>query len=888
MKKTILIVLAALIGQFAFSQTIKNVIHYAIDENGKVVLSLEGEGYLYKPSQEKAYYLYSTADYITFDINGYEGSNKKVELSNGNSGDFWPMKKEADGALTDCKKASQPFGAINQYNVALFRNSTRSPVLVKDEFLIDGQKVYVWAPERGYVELYVQNTPFKQSGSILAKKGETIRIRGCKRGNRAVLRGIYIDNKEIPTTTSVTGSVESIHPRDVFEKADISIRPLKDTTITKKTKPFDITLVYESLDSRYNLTRGEITVHVDIERSGMPLSLWIPLVSVGGVLLILLIIFWALRAGKKRKSKNSASDGTPVAGILLDYNLKGTKGKAKCEWYPERYFSSGLPLSEARDVDLSKVERVVFILSRSQNTEKAWKNNEDESLRIIEVVSREELLELLNKIDRKRNNGIIVRIVGQYNPERNVFDAWIAAQQTRQELYHTRVNLISNNSSTDNAGNKPIADTTAEKSVTGPSQDTQPSQPAEQVEQQGENKDDKGVETTVTTQDQGKETQTDTAAAARIEELSEKLRQQEEQLASLNSTLGSYKTRLEEQDEALKQRDRDMLSKQNELDIANLKIDSYKRGKEEAEKRAGELADSLSKERQDLAEEKKKHDKTKELLAAAAAEASAQIEVIQKKCTEEIEATKKDCTEQIEATRKDCTNQIEAEKERCTTEIKQMKESCDSRLVNWQADKNTFLDGICKPIERLYSISDDIYSDLDETNRSFSQYMEYIVNNLKEFSDKVQKNSGEEGIWRNGTNAEAEKSIRTELTDLIDNNSSWVNAIARLYCYSRVPEIGDSFESTGIHVADIDSAYRDMVALLGRFGITVIIPRILVDYYDDMSKKYFAFNNEDNAISKFVDRDVLIKNQDTLKIYDMGRIAYYLDGKINKGEIVYF
>lgn len=881
MKKTILIVLAALIGQFAFSQTIKNVIHYAVDENGKVVLSLEGEGYLYKPSQEKAYYLYSTADYITFDINGYEGSDKKVELSNGNSGDFWPMKKEANGALTDCKKASQPFGAINQYNVALFRNSTRSPVLVKDEFFIDGQKVYVWAPERGSVELCVQDSTFKQSGSILAKKGETIRIRGYKHGSRAVLRGIYIDNKEIPTTTSITGLVESIPPRDVFEKADISIRPLKDTTITKKTNPFDITLKYESLDSRYNLKRGEITVHVDIERSGMPLGLLIPLVSVGGVLLILLIVFWALRAGKKRKSKNSASDGTPVAGILLDYNLKGTMGKAKCEWYPEKKHNQGILLAEVRNVDLSMVERVAFIISRSNNTEKA-NIDEDENLQIIDIVLRERLLDLLNKIDRKRNAGIIVRIVGLYDRERNTFDAWIEAQQTKQVLHHKRVDLISDNSSTESAENKTMADTMAEKTVAGPSQGTQPSQPSALVEQPGENKDVKSDDTA--NQDQGKGTQTDTEAVARIEELSKQLRQQEEQLDSLKKDLASYEERLEKQEEDLKQKDRELQSKKNELDFANRERDSYMRGKEAAEERANGLADSLAEERQNLAEEKEQHNKTRELLAAAKEKATD----IQKRCEEEIEATKKDCTKQIEETRKDCTKQIEAEKERYTTDIKQMKESCETRLVNWQADKNTFLDGICKPIERLYNISDDIYSNLDESNRSFSQYMEYIVNNLKEFSEKVQKNSGEEGIWRNGTNAEAEKSIRTELTDLIDNNSSWVNAIARLYCYSRVPEIGDSFESTGIHVADIDSAYRDMVALLGRFGITVIIPRILVDYYDDMSKKYFAFNNEDNAISKFVDRDVLIKNQDTLKIYDMGRIAYYLDGKINKGEIVYF
>ena len=54
------------------------------------------------------------------------------------------------------------------------------------------------------------------------------------------------------------------------------------------------------------------------------------------------------------------------------------------------------------------------------------------------------------------------------------------------------------------------------------------------------------------------------------------------------------------------------------------------------------------------------------------------------------------------------------------------------------------------------------------------------------------------------------------------------------------------------------------------------------------NKKYFTYNNEDIIITRFAGRDILIQNKETLKIYDMGKVAYYLNGKITKGEIVHF
>lgn len=221
-------------------------------------------------------------------------------------------------------------------------------------------------------------------------------------------------------------------------------------------------------------------------------------------------------------------------------------------------------------------------------------------------------------------------------------------------------------------------------------------------------------------------------------------------------------------------------------------------------------------------------------------------------------------------------------------EIAGINEECERRTRDWRQDKEVFRTQLTVPIERLAGIADDINRNIDGQERAIAESFDYITNHLALFAEKITSRISDQGEWMKCTNAEAENTLQKEIVELIRNNSSWINSIARLYCYSRIPEIARIFEDNEVRVDDVDSAYMDMVSLLGRCGLIVIVPRILVDYYDDRMKKYFQYNNEDITISRFVGRDILVRNQDSLKIYDMGRISYILDGHITKGQIVYF
>lgn len=231
---------------------------------------------------------------------------------------------------------------------------------------------------------------------------------------------------------------------------------------------------------------------------------------------------------------------------------------------------------------------------------------------------------------------------------------------------------------------------------------------------------------------------------------------------------------------------------------------------------------------------------------------------------------------------------LEEERARHKKELLEANEECQRRTKNWSEDKEVFLARVPVSVERLTRISENIGGNVDDQNRAIVDSFDYITSSLTQYAAKIADRSDEKGEWRQCTNSEAELAISKEITDLIKNNSSWINTIARLYCYSRVPEIGQIFEENGVVVDEIDSAYMEMISMLGRYGITIVVPRILEDYYDAIRKKYFQFNNEDNTILRFVGRDLLVRKRESLKIYDMGRVAYMMNGVITKGEIVYF
>ena len=409
-----------------------------------------------------------------------------------------------------------------------------------------------------------------------------------------------------------------------------------------------------------------------------------------------------------------------------------------------------------------------------------------------------------------------------------------------------------------------------------------------------ENEAEKVEESEIEAKDKSPET-----VESAIAELNEKLSKAEKDLQDEQKAHADTKSELASSEEKLNQ-------KNQELDTITSDRNAKAQRIKELDGTVASLNEQLSQKESDLATAKKEIAvKDSELTTAnqelvqvkneaeksineVKSQSEQAIRMLTENCNRALQEKEKQCREAIEENEQVCRNKISETETNCAQRIAAIQEECDGKLTNWKADKDSFLSQLVPPILRLLSSTDEINRNIDEADKAYEESFSYIVSNLGDFYQKAKEQSAEDGSWRKETNAQAEESILTELTWLLQNNSSWINTIARLYCYSRVREIGDIFEQNDVRCRDIEKAYLDMVSLLGRYGITIIVPRILVDFYNDELKQYYTYNNEDIIITRFTGRNIIVSQQAPLRIFDLGRVAYYLDGQITKGVIVHY
>jgi len=114
----------------------------------------------------------------------------------------------------------------------------------------------------------------------------------------------------------------------------------------------------------------------------------------------------------------------------------------------------------------------------------------------------------------------------------------------------------------------------------------------------------------------------------------------------------------------------------------------------------------------------------------------------------------------------------------------------------------------------------------------------------------------------------------------LENTYSWVAELLRLSSYSAIsPMFLNEIKRSGIPVDSLKVAASETVALLGRFGITLIIPNLFVD---DFERENFKLNNAP-LINSFYPKG--FKEQEAAKrgvIYDMIRPGYAIGGQVQK------
>ena len=142
---------------------------------------------------------------------------------------------------------------------------------------------------------------------------------------------------------------------------------------------------------------------------------------------------------------------------------------------------------------------------------------------------------------------------------------------------------------------------------------------------------------------------------------------------------------------------------------------------------------------------------------------------------------------------------------------------------------------------------------------------------------------------RNIVKCEAEESrnvdglynlMQTTFRRDLENTYSWISELLRISSYSAIsPLFLNEFKRSGIPVDSLKIAASETVALLGRYGIALIMPHLFVD---DFERDNFKLNNAP-LINSFYPKD--FKEQEEAKrgvIYDMIRPGYAIGGQVQK------
>ena len=147
---------------------------------------------------------------------------------------------------------------------------------------------------------------------------------------------------------------------------------------------------------------------------------------------------------------------------------------------------------------------------------------------------------------------------------------------------------------------------------------------------------------------------------------------------------------------------------------------------------------------------------------------------------------------------------------------------------------------------------------------------------MRWFDTNILQGEAEEAKSVEGIHSMMQDSFRRELS----NAYSWVAALLRISSYSAIsPKFVNEIKRSGIPLDSLKVATSETVALLGRYGISLIIPHLFVDDFD---RDNFRLNNAP-LINSFYPQG--FSEQELAKrnlIYDMILAGYAIDGVVQK------
>lgn len=198
----------------------------------------------------------------------------------------------------------------------------------------------------------------------------------------------------------------------------------------------------------------------------------------------------------------------------------------------------------------------------------------------------------------------------------------------------------------------------------------------------------------------------------------------------------------------------------------------------------------------------------------------------------------------------------------------------------------------------LETISVDLGVIDNSVNATVSQ-TPIFVNSMKNILTELQRTSEEFDDYKNDEWKKPEKKHSEVIVDMQEifinalSRSGWMNNVARLLSYSRLPKLYDGtadgidlpaeLEAHGIPTALLERVYANMVNLLGIANMGILIPAVLANNFD---KESYEYKNGDTWIDKFFP-EISTRNYKG-KVFDIVQVGYTINGVTEEKPVVQY
>lgn len=323
---------------------------------------------------------------------------------------------------------------------------------------------------------------------------------------------------------------------------------------------------------------------------------------------------------------------------------------------------------------------------------------------------------------------------------------------------------------------------------------------------------------------------------------------------------------------------------------------------------AAQLAEANEAAAQQLAEA---NQNAAQQLAELKQVAAAQLAEANQNAAAQLAETKEAAAAQLAEANQNAAAQLAAAQEAAAQQIAEVQQEARAQVEEAQQKSQQVAEAASQDIEqyklRMAVLEERISQPLDSNRKNLKASLMLIAEHIQLLKDNVEQRNADNNYHNTTTHMaikfEAflqwfEKNVmkdeegaiqctgdlyalmQNEFRSAIENNYSWVSELLRINAYSAIsPLFLTEAKRSGILIEDLHIAVAETIGLLGKYGITMIIPHLFVDDFDVENYKL----NNAPLINSFYPHG--FKEQEMAKrgvIYDVIRPGYSVDGVLQK------